>query len=220
MSYQGDANGGFSPCTALNIQIQLEGITNCRVYVEQDADIKTNEITSRLSQSLVDLCTCTFNFSLLVNPFIVCFDDSPQHVTYRAMLTGTNTLSARELSVLIEQWIESDLLVVVQSAGLGVIDTCPVVIAALNSPECPEDLTNRTLSTPLPSTTIATSTAAPSVAVSVVGAVAGGVVAGVLAIAVIVLLIVVIIVVVLFLRARRSGSKDISDGKTNSQQTE
>ncbi len=186
------------------------------MYAEQDADIKTNDITSRLTQGLGDLCTCAFNTSLLVNPFIVCFDDSPQHVTYRAMLTGTNTLSARELAVLIEQWIESDPLVVVQSAGLGVRDTCPVVIAALNSPECPGDITNRTLSTPLPSTTTATSTAAPSVAVSV----AGGVVAGVLAIVVLVLLIVVIIVVVLFLRARRSGSKDISDGKTNSQQTE
>ena len=204
-------------CVALNIQVQLDGITNCRVYAEQDANIKTTDITNRLIQGVVSLCTCDFNSSLLVNPFIVCFDGSQQYVTYRATLTGTNALSARELVMLVKQWIESDPFVVVQSAGLGVTNTCPVVITSVNSPECPQDITNRSLTTS-PSTTDSTTTSPtppPSTVVNI-GAVVGGVVAGVLTIAVIVL---VILLLLSLLRARRSGSKDISDGKTNNQQT-
>ena len=87
-------------CVALNIQVQLDGITNYRVYAEQVANIKTNDITNRLIQGVVSLCTCDFNSSLLVNPFIVCFDGSQQYVTYRTTLTGMNAMSARELVAL------------------------------------------------------------------------------------------------------------------------
>ncbi len=167
------------------------------MYAAQNADIKTNDITSHLTQALVDLCTCAFNTSLLVNSFIVCFD-SPQYVTYRAVLTGTNTLSACELTVLIEQWIESDPLVVVQSEGLRVRDTCPVVIAALNSPECPGDLNNCTM-------TISSNEPVNA------GAVAGGVVVGLLA----VVSIVAVVIVVVVLKRRSSGSKDYTQHKTS-----
>ncbi len=165
-----------------------------------------------------ELCGCGFSTSLLSEEFIDCFDDSPDHVTYRAVVTGTESMSVVEIASLIEEWVSEGGSIIVQSTRLGLTSSCPVVIADRDSPECPEDITNRTLSTPPPSpstSAVATSTAAPSVAASV----AGGVVAGVLVIVVIVLLIVVIIVVVLFLRARRSGSKDISDDKptTNKQ---
>ncbi len=198
--------------TGLHIQLGLEGITNCRVYTEQDADMKTDDITNSLTQGIESQCACGFNSSLILNPFIVCFDDSPSHVTYRAVLTGTESVSTIQLARLMEQWVENDPIVVVQSAGLSVTNSCPIVIANLNSPECPEDITNRTqVATP-------TATTSPTESVVVnVGAVAGGVVAGVLAIAVLVL---IVIVVLLLLRQRRSGSKDMSDEKTGSQPTQ
>ncbi len=121
-----------------------------------------------------------------------------------------------------EQWVDNDPIVVVQSAGLSVTNSCPIVIANLNSPECPEDITNRTqMATPTSSiatltSSIATTSPTESVVVSV-GAVAGGVVAGVLAIAVLVLIALLVLVM---LRQRRSGSKDMSDEKTDSQPTE
>ncbi len=106
-----------------------------------------------------------------------------------------------------EQWInKNNPIIVVQSAGLGVTNSCPIVIANLNSPECPEDITNRTTST--------SPTKSAGVVVNV-GAVVG-VVAGVLAIAVLVL----IVIVMLLLRQRRSRSKDMSDERTGSQPTE
>ncbi|XP_064386182.1 sushi, von Willebrand factor type A, EGF and pentraxin domain-containing protein 1-like isoform X2 [Halichondria panicea] len=192
---------------SLHIQLGLEGITNCRVYTEQDADMKTDDITNSLTQGIESQCACGFNSSLILNPFIVCFDDSPSHVTYRAVLTGSESVSTIQLARLMEQWVENDPIVVVQSAGLSVTNSCPIVIANLNSPECPEDITNRTTATTSPTESVVVN----------VGAVAGGVVAGVLAIAVLVL---IVIVVLLLLRLRRSGSKDMSDEKTGNQPTQ
>ncbi len=95
----------------------------------------TDDITNRLSQSV------GFSPSLLTDEFINCFDSSSSHVTYRAVLTGTETVSAVELISLIGRSI------IVQSTRLGLTNTCPVVIADRDSPECPEDITNRTAST-------------------------------------------------------------------------
>ena len=188
--------------TGLHIQLGLEGITNCRVYTEQNADIKTDDITNSLTQGIESQCACGFNSSLILNPFIVCFDDSPSYLTYRAVLTGTESVSTIQLARLMEQWVENDPIVVVQSAGLSVTNSCPIVIANLNSPECPEDITNRTTSS--------------SEAVNI-GAVAEGVVAGVVVVTIAVL--VVIAVVLLVWRQRRYGSKDI-DNKTSITTTE
>ncbi len=194
--------------TGLHIQLRLEGITNCRVYTEQDADMKTDDITNSLTQGIESQCPCGFNSSLILNSFMVCFDASPSHVTYRAVLTGSESVSTIQLARLMEQWVENDPIVVVQRAGLSVTNSCPIVIANLNSPECPEDITNRTQMA-TPTSSIATPSLTESVVVSV-GAVAGGVVAGVLAIAVLVLIVIVLVM----WRQRRSGSKDMSDEKT------
>ena len=199
---------------ALNIQLRLDVITNCEVYIESETMAKASGITTRLSQGVEGLCACGFSPSLLTDEFINCFDGSSSHVTYRAVLTGTESVSTIQLARLMEQWVENDPIVVVQSAGLSVTNSCPIVIANLNSPECPEDITNRTQVAPTSS--IATTSPTESVVVNV-GAVAGGVVAGVLAIAVLVL---IVIVVLLLLRLRRSGSKDMSDEKTGSQPTQ
>ena len=172
------------------------------MYTEQDADMKTDDITNSLTQGIESQCACGLNSSLILNPFIVCFDDSPSHVTYRAVLTRTESVSTIQLARLMEQWVENDPIVVVQSAGLSVTNSCPIVIANLNSPECPEDITNRTTSS--------------SEAVNI-GAVAGGVVAGVVVVTIAVL--VVIAVVLLVWRQRRYGSKDI-DNKTSITTTE
>ncbi len=211
--------------SGLHIQLRLEGITNCRVYNEQDVDMKTDDITNRLTQGIESQCACGFNSSLILNSFIVCFDDSPSHVTYRAVLTGSDSASTIQLARLMEQWVENDPIVVVQRVGLSVTNSCPIVIANLNSPECPEDITNRAqiatpTSTSFTSSTYYYFTHTPTEGAGIVvnvGAVAGGVVAGVLAIAVLVL---IVIVVLLLLRQQRSGSKDTSDEKTGSQPTQ
>ncbi len=191
---------------ALNIQLRLDVITNCEVYIESETMAKASGITTRLSQGVEGLCACGFSPSLLTDEFINCFDGSSSHVTYRAVLTGTENVSAVELIKEIEQWIKDTRSIIVQSTRLGLTNTCPVVITDRDSPECPEDITNRTTATTSPTESVVVN----------VGAVAGGVVAGVLAIAVLVLIVIVLVM----LRQRRSGSKDMSDEKTGNQPTQ
>ena len=195
---------------ALNIQLRLDVITNCEVYIESETMAKASGITTRLSQGVEGLCACGFSPSLLTDEFINCFDGSSSHVTYRAVLTGTETASAVELISLIEQWISDTSSIIVQSTRLGLTNTCPVLITDRDSPECPEDITNRTTATTSPTESVVVN----------VGAVAGWVVAGVLAIVVLVLIILLVLVMLLLLRLRRSGSKDMSDEKTGNQPTQ
>ena len=131
----------FISFLALNIQLRLDGITNCEVYIESETMAKAGDITNRLSQGV------GFSPSLLTDEFIDCFEGSSSHVTYRAVLTGSENSSVVELISLIEQWIRDTRSIIVQSTRLGLTNTCPVVIADRDSPECPEDITNRTAST-------------------------------------------------------------------------
>ncbi len=173
------------------------------MYIESGRTAIAGDITNRLSQGV------GFSPSLLTDEFIDCFEGSSSHVTYRAVLTGSENSSVVELISLIEQWIRDTRSIIVQSTRLGLTNTCPVVIADRDSPECPEDITNRTTSTSSPTESAG--------AVVSVGAVAGWVVAGVLAIAVLVLIVMLVLVM---WRQRRSGSKDMSDERTGSQPTE
>ena len=177
------------------------------MYIESGRTAIASGITNRLSQGVEGLCACGFIPSLLTDEFINCFDGSSSHVTYRAVLTATETVSAVELISLIEQWISDTSSIIVQSTRLDLTNTCPVVITDRDSLECPEDITNRTTATTSPTESVVVN----------VGAVVGGVVAGVLAIAVLVLIILLVLVM---LRQRRSGSKDMSDKKTGSQPTQ
>ena len=132
----------------------------------------------------------------------MCFnEDSPQHVTYRAVLRETSQISAVQLVSYIEQWTVDSQRFVVQGVSLGINTTCPLVIADVNGPECPRAIDVRSTSPPyidpLPSD---------------IGSIIGGVVAGVFVLVVIVAA--VIVIVLLVVRHRRVGSKDVQNNKT------
>ncbi len=190
--------------------MRLDRVSNCKTFIESETVAKASDIANKLSQGVEELCGCGFSISYLSEEFVDCFDDSPDHVTYRAVLMGTENVSVVNITSLISEWVSEGGSIIVQSTRLELTSSCPVVIADRDSPECPQDITNR------PLTTSPTTSPTPHSTVVNIGAVIGGVVAGVLAIAVIVL---VIVVILLLLRVRRSGSKDINDGKTNSQRT-
>ena len=158
------------------------------------------EITDELTLAVERLCGCGFNSSLISNSFLSCFDDSPQHVTYRAVLTGTPTLPTVELASLIHQWTRDTRNVIVQSAGLSVNSTCPLVIVDRDSPECPKDLTNRS--------SLAPGTPPPSGEIPLdIGPIVGGVIGGLVGL--VTMAVLIIVVVVLSLRHHRSGSRDV-----------
>ena len=184
---------------ALNIQLRFAGVPDCGQYSLLDPNLKRDDITTGLVQGVEGLCGCGFNTSFVSNPFLQCFDeDSPKHVTYRAVLVETSQATTVELVSYIKQWIQNTQRVVVQSFALGIDTTCPVVIADFNSPECPRAIDVRSTSPPpIPGD---------------IGSIIGGVVAGVFVLVVIVAAVVVIVLLVV--RHRRIGSTDVQNNKT------
>ena len=180
----------------LNFQLRLRINSVCNQYIQSDTVSKTTDITRELSQGVSEVCGCDFNSSLISRPFIRCFDDSPQHVTYRAVLTGTPTASTVELVSLIDQWIAMTETIIVQSTGLSIDSTCPLVIVDGDSPECSQDLTNRS--------SRATS-AIPTEASTI--ALVGGVIGGVMGL---VTVVVVVLTVVVLVRHHRSGPRNVT----------
>ena len=185
----------------LNFQLRLRTNPDCGQYIQSDTVLKTTDITIELSQRVNSLCGCGFNSSLILRPFIRCFDDSPRYVTYRAVLTGTPTDSTVELVSFIDQWIATTETIIVQSAGLSTDSTCLLVIVDHESPECPQDLTNRL--------SLATSA---TLSEDNTGALVGGVIGGAV---VLVAMVGLVSILVILLKYVRSGSKDMTTKYTN-----
>ena len=170
--------------------------------------LKTNDITTGLSNGINNLCSCGFNVSFITNAFLRCFnEDSPQHVTYRAILSETDLITTVELVSYIKQWATATQSLVVQSVQLGINSTCPVVITDFNSWECPQAIENRVIHpTTSPS---ASSSSGDNVSDSAVG----GAIGGVLFVLLIAAAVVVVLVVVLKCRKTKSLNEQISTAK-------
>ena len=117
---------------------------DCGQYTLIDPTLKTDDITAGLSNGINNLCNCDFDVTFITNAFLRCFnEDSPQHVTYRAILTETDLITTVELVSYIQQWLTVTRTLVVRSVQLGINTTCPVVIFKSDSPECPQALENK-----------------------------------------------------------------------------
>ena len=164
-------------------------------FIQSDAVSKTMEVTNELILGVDCLCGCGLNSSLISSSFLRCFDNSPQHVTYRAVLTRAPTLSTVELASLIRQWIEMIETIIVQSIGLSVDRMCPLVIVNYDSHECPEDITNCSSSSNTPNnipTNAPSSSNTPTTLNP--GAIVGGVVGGVVGLVAVIMLVSVVII--------------------------
>ena len=170
--------------------------------------LKTNDITTGLSNGINNLCSCGLNTSIITNAFLRCFnEDSPQHVTYRAILSETDLITTVELVSYIKQWATATQSLVVQSVQLGINSTCPVVITDFNSRECPQAIENRVIH---PTTSPpASSSSGDNVSDSAVG----GAIGGVLFVLLIAAAVVVVLVVVIKCRKTKSLNEQISTAK-------
>ena len=118
------------------IQIRF-GKLDCVQYTSSDSQTKVEEISGLLAENIRTLCSCQFNSSFLLRSHLLCFDQSPQIVTYRAQLSGTNQVSASALVTYIEQWINTNSDILVQKSRVSLNTSCALVIPSFDSEECP-----------------------------------------------------------------------------------
>ena len=115
------------------------------MFIQSDTISKIMDITNKLVLGVEQQCGCGFNHSHISYSSIRCFVASPQHVTYRAVLSGTPSVSTVEVTSLIGQWItmtdHTHETIRVQSVELDVNSTCPLVIVDFDAPDCLESIT-------------------------------------------------------------------------------
>ena len=81
-------------------------------------------------------CQCGFTQDQITSSVFQCFPDSPQAVTYRAVLHGTVNASSSNIISHIEQWISEGAAISVQNVLINVDTTCVLEIASNLDIEC------------------------------------------------------------------------------------
>ena len=67
---------------------------------------------------------------------MVCFDESPGFIYYRAQLNGTRGVSVDDLIQDIDYWVQTSPFISVQEQLLSVQPDCTVHIASFDTPPC------------------------------------------------------------------------------------
>lgn len=76
-----------------------------------------------MTSVIYDAGECDFTTSHITEDELLCFLQSPYQVTYRARLNQTSQASIRQLTAIIQQWIESNSTIAIQGVHLR-IDNC------------------------------------------------------------------------------------------------
>ena len=184
------------------------------MFIQSDTISKIMDITNKLVLGVEQQCGCGFNHSHISNSSIRCFVASPQHVTYRAVLSGTPSVSTVEVTSLIGQWItmtdHTHETIRVQSVELDVNSTCPLVIVDFDAPDCPESNTTGPNSKSSNPTTRPWPKSTETVAVDSLNtsAIVGGVIAGLVGLMFLALTFVVTIAVLSHRSKHSTGSAE------------
>ena len=152
------------------------------------AEEKRNGIISAVVDAIEQLCRCGYTAQYIdssVSGF-QCSSNHPSQVVFRSKLYGTADTTASEVTTHINQWISSDVSIVILGLILDIDPTCPVQISSFSDPEC----------------LVATSPPPGTGATSSAGATAAGVV---VLIATITIAAVVVVIVVIIMRRRRGS---------------
>ena len=141
-----------------------------------------------LNQLTASCTDCGITNDVIDKEFVLCFPDSPSHVTYRARLQGTSETDSGSFISLIEKWVSNGADIIVTGLIMTVDTECSVQISSFSEGECskPDSTLN-----PDPSTG---NTVSP-------GAIIGGVVA-------VILIIAITVSIVFIVKQYRGNSKN------------
>ncbi len=97
---------------------------------------KFEEIVSEIVSMLRPLCQCDFTNNGIRNGRYICYQDTPQYVTYRAEVHGIPFVSASQLIESVEEWVASGVAISVQAQSLTPDMTCKTSISSIDEEGC------------------------------------------------------------------------------------
>ncbi len=158
-------------CTMLNYVVHVLAI----ITLSQDQDGRIDAVRSMFAAEVESHCGCGFSSMVITSPRFRCFPESSTAVTFRATLTDSRLLTP------IQDWIQTNGFIPIQSVLIEVDKTCQVEISSLADTEC---------------NTIPVGSESSA-------AVIGGVVGGVVIVLIVAVTITVIVIAVLVFKSRR-----------------
>ena len=96
----------------------------------QDQDGRIEVVMSMFAASVESDCGCVFSSMVITSPVFRCFPESSTAVTFRATLTDSRLLTP------IQDWIQTNGFITIQSVLNEVDKTCQVQISSLADTEC------------------------------------------------------------------------------------
>ncbi len=145
------------------------------IALSQDQVGRIEVVMSMFAASVESDCGCGFSSMVITSPVFRCFPESSTAVTFRATLTDSRLLTP------IQDWIQTNGFIPIQSVLIEVDKSCQVQISSLADTEC--------------TTVLASSDSS--------AAVIGGMVGGVVIVLIIAVTITVIVIAVLVFKSRR-----------------
>ena len=103
--------------------------------MENNAE-KVDDVIQEVEEGLREQCQCDFQGDEIANSGFRCFPESPTAVTFRAEISESQSLSAMQLVSVLEAWVSSGDMVLVQAQLLNVDDSCAAIISSFSEEEC------------------------------------------------------------------------------------
>ena len=147
---------------------------------------KAEAVTAMIIDNVNQACPeCVLTPDRITDSFWRCFPESPQSVTYRAMVHGTSDRTSAEVVTAIESLVRSDVPIRVLSVEYSFVSECEVQILTESEGKCQ------------------TSSGPTSLLVPIVGGALGGVI-------VLTLCVIIVILAVVIRRKRRSKKRSLT----------
>ena len=89
-----------------------------------------------VTQVIRDGCQCDFQESFISQAVLLCDQQQPTQIVYRANITSFGNYSANHLLEFIEEWVSQGATIVIDVAIVTFDPDCPVRISGINDPVC------------------------------------------------------------------------------------
>lgn len=118
------------------VQIRFQGVTNCVDWILIDHSAKIAEANENLASVIQQSCNCQYTISAFQKAKFYCFNESPNYVTYRALIVAQSNVTEAYIVGEINKWLSSKPSLSIIGEVLQVDTDCPIVILEINEPEC------------------------------------------------------------------------------------
>lgn len=131
-------------CVFWTVRFRLEVTSYCNEWKSNATSDKMMRFVHQLLEYIRDRCECIFPSTHIHQQRFMCFDSSPNHVTFGASIVAYQTWNTTQLVSFLEDWKSSHRTVAIHGETLVVSgEECPVLILTFEESQfCPVEMSS------------------------------------------------------------------------------